>query len=141
TPAVIQDVSYIGYLVESKAPEGPYFEVAIIHHTDCGSGLLADESLRHGFAQRTGYDEDTLAELPLLHPAATVRAAVERLLSDPRISPRITVSGHVYDVDAGLVTTIVTPKSPTASAAGLPPSRAELIERRSQYPADEAVLG
>jgi hypothetical protein len=30
TPAMIQDVAYIGYLVEQKAPEGPYFEVAII---------------------------------------------------------------------------------------------------------------
>jgi carbonic anhydrase len=119
TPAVVQDVSYIGYLVETKAPEGPYFEVAIIHHTDCGSGLLADESLRQGFAERTGYDEDALAELPVLDPAATVRADVERLLSDPRISPRITVSGHVYDLDAGLSTTIVSPTSPTASAVGL----------------------
>jgi hypothetical protein len=68
TPAVIQDLSYIGYLVESKAPEGPYFEAAIIHHTDCGSGLLADEPLRHGFAQRTGYDEGALADLPVLDP-------------------------------------------------------------------------
>ena len=57
TPAVIQDVAYIGYLVETKAPDGPYFEAAIIHHTDCGSGLLADEELRHGFSKRTGYDE------------------------------------------------------------------------------------
>jgi len=41
-----------GYLVDTRAPEGPYFEVAIIHHTDCGSTLLADDDLRHGFAQR-----------------------------------------------------------------------------------------
>src|SRR5262249_19440951 len=69
--------------------------------------------------ERTGYDEDALAELPVLDPAATVRADVERVLSDPRISPRITVSGHVYDLDAGLITTIVRPTSPMASAAGL----------------------
>jgi carbonic anhydrase len=119
TPAVIQDVAYIGYLVEAKAPDGPYFEAAIIHHTDCGSGLLADEQLRHGFSQRTGYDEQMLADLPVLDPPATVRADVERLVSDPRISPRITVSGHVYDVDTGLVTTIVEPVSPTVPAAGL----------------------
>jgi carbonic anhydrase len=116
TPAVIQDVAYIGYLVETKAPDGPYFEAAIIHHTDCGSGLLADPELRHGFSQRTGYDEQTLAELPVLDPPATVRADVERLLSDPRISPHITVSGHVYDVHTGLITTIIEPVSPTASA-------------------------
>jgi carbonic anhydrase len=120
TPAVIQDVAYIGYLVESKAPEGPYFEAAVIHHTDCGSGLLADENLRHGFSQRTGYDEQTLADLPVLDPPATVRADVERLLSDPRVSPHITVSGHVYDVHTGLVTRIVEPASPSASAAALP---------------------
>ena len=119
TPAVIQDLAYIGYLVETKAPDGPYFEAAIIHHTDCGSGLLADEELRHGFAQRTGYDEQTLADLPVLDPPATVRTDVERVLSDPRISPRITVSGHVYDVHTGLVTTIVAPASPTAPAAAL----------------------
>jgi len=114
TPAVIQDVAYIGYLVETKAPEGPYFEAAIIHHTDCGSGLLADEELRHGFSKRTGYDEQTLAELPVIDPGATVRADVERLRSDPRVSPRISVSGHVYDVQTGLITTIVEPLAPTA---------------------------
>jgi carbonic anhydrase len=113
TPAIIQDVSYIGYLIETKAPDGPYFEAAIIHHTDCGSCLLADEELRHGFSHRTGYDEQMLAELPALDPPVTVRADVERLLSDPRISPRITVSGHVYDVHTGLVTTIVAPRSPS----------------------------
>jgi carbonic anhydrase len=117
TPAVIQDVAYIGYLVETKAPEGPYFEAAVIHHTDCGSRLLADDELRHGFSQRTGYDEQTLAELPVLDPPATILADVERLRSDPRISPRITVSGHVYDVHTGLITTIVEAVSPTASPA------------------------
>jgi carbonic anhydrase len=119
TPAVIQDLSYIGYLVETKAPEGPYFEAAIIHHTQCGSGLLADEALRHGFAEHTGYDEDMLADLPVLDPAATVRTDVDRVVSDPRISPRITVSGHVYDVETGLITTIVEPVRRTPSAAGV----------------------
>jgi carbonic anhydrase len=112
TPAIIQDVAYIGYLVETKAPDGPYFEAAIIHHTDWGSCLLADEQLRHGFSERTGYDEQMLSELPALDPPVTVRADVQRLLSDPRISPRITVSGHVYDVHSRLVRTIVEPRSP-----------------------------
>jgi carbonic anhydrase len=119
TPAIIQDVAYIGYLVETKAPDGPYFEAAIIHHTDCGSGLLANDELRHGFSQRTGYDEQMLAELPVLDPPVTVRTDVERLLSDPRISSRITVSGHVYDVHTGRVTTIVEPRSPRAPTAAL----------------------
>ena len=64
TPAMIADIAYAGYLVDTKAPQGPYFEVAIIHHTDCGSTLLADDELRHGFAQRVGADERTLADSP-----------------------------------------------------------------------------
>ena len=101
TDAVLRDLAYIGYLVEEKAPEGPYFEATIIHHTDCGSALLADDEFRHGFAGRSGYDEQALAELPVLDPAP-VRADVERVLASPQVSSRITVSGHVYDVATGL---------------------------------------
>lgn len=107
TPAMIQDVAYIGYLVEQKAPEGPYFEVAVIHHTQCGSRLLEDTELRHGFAERSGYDEQVLAALPATDPTKTVRADVELLRATPQISARTTVSGHVYDVETGLVTTVV----------------------------------
>ena len=64
TPAIITDIAYAGYLVNTKAPEGPYFEVAIVHHTDCGSTLLANDELRHGFAQRIGTDERTWPTRP-----------------------------------------------------------------------------
>src|SRR5262245_43320911 len=133
TPAVIQGLAFLGYVVATKAPEGPYFEVAIIHHTDCGSTLLAEEEFRQGLAERTGFHDDALAGrpvldpaatesssnagFPVLDPAATVRTDVERVLSDSRISTRITVSGHVYDVDTGLVTTVVGPAPPRASAS------------------------
>jgi carbonic anhydrase len=112
TDAVIQDLSYIGYLVEQKAAAGPYFEVAVIHHTDCGSRLLEDPALRHGFAERTGYDERMLAALPATVPADTVRADVARVLAAPQVSPRITVSGHVYDTATGRLETVVEPAHP-----------------------------
>jgi carbonic anhydrase len=117
TPAVVQDLAYIGYLVETKAPSGPFFEVAVVHHTDCGSGLLADDELRHGFIARTGYPEEALKALPVLDPAATVRADVDTLLDDPRISRRITVSGHVYDTATGVLTTVVEPAAPRPGRA------------------------
>ncbi len=107
TDAVVRDLAYIAYLVETKAPDGPYFEAAVIHHTDCGSGLLADDELRHGFVERTGYEEGPLVALPVLDPAQTVRDDVRRLLAAPQVSSRITVSGHVYDVDTGRVQTVV----------------------------------
>jgi carbonic anhydrase len=107
TPAVLQDIAYVSYLVQTKAPAGPYFEVAVIHHTDCGSTFLADDDLRHGFAQRVGVDERTLTDTPVLDPSRTVRTDVDRVLWSDQIPPDVLVSGHVYDVETGIVTTIV----------------------------------
>lgn len=112
TVGAIEDVAFISYMVETMGLEGPLFEVAVIHHTQCGTGFLADESFRHGFAGRTGFDEKALADEAVTDPAATVRADVGRLLAAPQVSPRITVSGHVYDLETGLVSTIVSATAP-----------------------------
>ena len=110
TETVIRDLSYIGYLVETLAPEGPYFEAAVIHHTDCGSRLLEKPELRHGFAQRSGYDEAMLTRLPATVPSESVKADIEKIFAAPQISSRITVSGHVYHTEAGRLETIVEPR-------------------------------
>lgn len=107
TREVINDVAFIGQIAESVLPDGPLFEVAVIHHTQCGTGALADDDFRHRYAKRIGADESTLLERAVLEPAATVTRDVERLRSAPAISPRIAVSGHVYDVVSGLVETVV----------------------------------
>lgn len=114
TPAVIQDIAWISYLHEVKTPGADWFELAIIHHTDCGSGFFADPQLRHGFAER-GFDEDTLAGLAVLHPAETVRTDVQKLTSAPAVSPRIRISGYSYDLESGLLTTVVPPLSRLAA--------------------------
>ena len=110
TPAVIQDIAYAAYLVETKAPQGPYFEVAVIHHTDCGSTLLADDELRHGFAERIGADERVLTDTPVLDPERTVGTDVDRVLWARDIPSDVRVSGHVYDVRTGVVATVVDAK-------------------------------
>jgi carbonic anhydrase len=107
TEAVLADVAYISYLMETKAPQGPWFEIAVIHHTDCGSGLLADEELRQDFAQRSGFSADALADLPVLDPPLTVATDVQRLRDHPLLSDNVRVSGHVYDVKTGRISTVV----------------------------------
>jgi carbonic anhydrase len=109
TPAVLRDVAYISYLVDTKAPDGPWFELAVIHHTDCGSTFLADPELRHDFAARGGYDEADLAWLPATDPAATVRADVNTLVTAPQISRNIRISGYVYNTAVGTIDTVVVP--------------------------------
>jgi carbonic anhydrase len=88
-------------------PDGPLFEVAVIHHTQCGSAALSDEGFRRRYAERTGADESTLVDRAILDPVATVTSDVELLRSASAVSPRIAVSGHVYDVVTGLVETVI----------------------------------
>jgi len=106
TPAVIQDLAWISYLHETKTPDADWFEFAVMHHTECGSGFFADDDLRHGFAAR-GFDDAELAGLAVLDPAISVPGDVEKIINAPQVSPKIKVSGYSYDVKSGLVTTIV----------------------------------
>jgi len=107
TQEVINDVAFIGQMAEIMLPDGPLFEVAVIHHTQCGAGALADDAFRRRFAKRIGADESILREHAVLDPIATVTDDVERLRSAGAISPRIAVSGYVYDVLDGLVQTVL----------------------------------
>jgi carbonic anhydrase len=107
TPEVINDVAFIGQLIEGALPDGPLFEAAVIHHTQCGAGALADDTFRRTYAERIGAQEASLQEHAVIDPATTVTRDVERLRCAPAISPRITVSGHVYDVVTGLVETVI----------------------------------
>jgi carbonic anhydrase len=107
TPEVIEDVAFISQIAETLLPDGPLLEVAVIHHTQCGAGALADDSFRRRYAERIGADEHTLRERAVIDPAQTVESDVERLRSAPAVPARVTVSGHVYDVATGLVQTIL----------------------------------
>lgn len=108
TPEVINDIAFIGQIAENVLPDGPLFEVAVIHHTQCGSAALADDAFRHRYAERIGTEDETLLRHAVLDPAATVTRDVELLRAAPAISPRIAVSGHVYDVLTGLLETTTT---------------------------------
>jgi carbonic anhydrase len=107
TPEVINDVAFVGQIAENVLPDGPLFEVAVVHHTQCGAGALADDAFRRDYARRVGADESELVDHAVLDPTATVTSDVQRLRSAPAIPSRVTVSGHVYDVVTGLVQTIL----------------------------------
>jgi carbonic anhydrase len=107
TPEVIGDVAFIAQLAEGAIAAGPLFEVAIIHHNQCGTGALVDDGFRRRYAERIGEDEAELRDRAVLDPVATVRHDVELLRAAPEVPDRVRVSGHVYDVVTGLVETIV----------------------------------
>jgi len=116
TQAVIDDVAYLAFLAGQLfsgvvAAEG-LFEVAVVHHTQCGTGFLADASFRHQAAEATGLPEAALEAAAVADPHTTVRADVERLLAAPSLSPKVSVSGHVYDIATGRVTTVLDARHP-----------------------------
>jgi carbonic anhydrase len=116
TPAVIDDIVYLAYLAEQlfgrQGPADRLFEVAVVHHTQCGTGFLADPSFRQQAAEATGLSEATLEAAAVADPHLTVKADVERLLTAPLLSPKVSVSGHVYDIATGRVTTTVDARYP-----------------------------
>jgi carbonic anhydrase len=116
TPAVIDDIAFLaflaGQLFGDQLEDGRLFEVAVIHHTQCGTSLLADPGFRHQAAEATGLSEAALEASAVADPHITVKADVERLLTSPLLSPKVSVSGHVYDIATGRVTTTVDARYP-----------------------------
>jgi carbonic anhydrase len=111
TQAVIEEMAYLAFLArklfEGQLADGRLFEVAIVHHTECGTGFLADPGFRREAAAATGVPEALLQDSAVVDPHTTVKADVERLLTAPLLPPGVTISGHVYDIATGRVTTII----------------------------------
>jgi carbonic anhydrase len=111
TPAVVDDIAFLAFLAEQLfGRDGELeslFEVAVLHHTQCGTGFLADDGFRRQAAEATGLAEAALAASAVADPHATVEADVRRLLASPLLPPKVSGSGHVYDVETGRVTTTV----------------------------------
>jgi carbonic anhydrase len=116
TEAVIDDIAFLAFLAgQLGAGQGAaesLFEVAVVHHTQCGTGFLADPGFRHQAAEATGLPEAALEASAVTDPHATVRADVERLLASPRLSPKVSVSGHVYDIATGRLSTVLDARYP-----------------------------
>ena len=106
----LNDLAWISYLHEVKTPAAEWFEIAVIHHTDCGSGLMADPDLRAGFVAR-GFDDQVLRDTAVLNPADTVGGDVQAILDTPTVSGQIKVSGYTYDLHTGLIEQVISPRS------------------------------
>ena len=115
TQAVIDDIAYLGFLAGQLFGDqaaDDLFEVAVVHHTQCGTGFLADPGYRHRAAEATGLPETALEAAAVADPYTTVRADVRRLLAAPSLSPKVSVSGHVYDIATGRLTTVLDARYP-----------------------------
>lgn len=112
TPALIKDMAWILHLHQNVTPDADWFEIAVIHHTDCGSGLFTKDELRAGYVARGGWDDETVTALAVLDPAKTAAEDVQKLRTAPELQPEIQnvrIGGYTYDIRTGKVTTVVQP--------------------------------
>ena len=100
TPAVIDDVAYLAFLAgELFAGQGcpdTLFEVAVVHHTQCGTGFLADAGFRRQAAEATGLAEAAAGgrrgRRPARHRQGRCRAPARLALAlaeGQRVRPRV----------------------------------------------------
>lgn len=108
THDVMQEVAFIGSVTDMMfGDEAQPFEVAVVHHTGCGTGFLADPDFRATLVAQTGADDQALADSAVTDPFESIKRDVELLTQWPSLPARASISGHVYDVDTGRVTTVV----------------------------------
>ncbi|MER5700015.1 carbonic anhydrase [Streptomyces mirabilis] len=110
---VMEDIAYLAMRL------GVRMDVAVIHHTQCGTGMLAEPGFRRAFADRAGLDDADLAAKAVTDPAATVRDDIAKILASPLLSSDLvaSVSGHVLRLETGLVETVVEAVEPSARPA------------------------
>lgn len=102
--AAIRDLLILARLAAVFSPEGQPLqpEIAVIHHTQCGTGFLGDPEFLRETAQWTGLDAATLGKTVVIDPFTTVREDVDALRSST-LRGKASVSGWVLDLGTGLV--------------------------------------
>ncbi|MEU8606848.1 carbonic anhydrase [Actinoplanes sp. NPDC048791] len=100
---VIEDIAFLAMRLRVR------IDVAVIHHTQCGTGMLADPDFRHTIAGRAGGNDADLAAKAVTDPVETVRCDVAKLLDNPMLAGDLvaSVSGYVLRLETGLVEMIV----------------------------------
>src|SRR5581483_5843004 len=72
TQAVIEDIAFLaflaGQLFGGQRADDSLFEVAVIHHTQCGTSFLADPGFRDQAAAATGVAAATLEAAAVTDP-------------------------------------------------------------------------
>ena len=85
------------------------FELAIIQHTNCGYERLADPKLQKVLSDKLGIDEAEIGALANVDHTKSIREDIERLRRSSLVPNELVVSGHIYNVDDGVVREVVAP--------------------------------
>jgi len=90
---------------------GAAFEVAVVHHTDCGASRFANPQVRQKIDQAAGTGEAAIERLAITDPKISVAEDLDRLRGAPTLPDELVVGGYVYDVTDGQVRETFAPSS------------------------------
>lgn len=106
TPATVQMLAMLaGVAATEGAADG--WELILLHHTDCGLTRLAQ--FPDLIAQYFEISVDAVPGKQVMDPFGAVAADIATLAGNPAMPSTLVVSGLVYDVTDGHVTTVVEP--------------------------------
>ena len=109
TPTTLRQLALLRQLPRQQAPSSsaPVNHLVVLHHTDCG--IVRLQQYRDQLAEYFGVPDDQLETKAIADPCAAVKADVAVLAAAPDIPRGLVVSGLVYDVETGLIDTVVPP--------------------------------
>ena len=107
TDQVIEQIAILQGLAVVAGAAG--FDVAVVHHTDCGASRFANPQVRQKIDQVAGTGQAAIERLAITDPRVSVTEDLDRLRAAPTLRDKLVVAGYVYDVTDGQVREIVAP--------------------------------
>jgi carbonic anhydrase len=103
-PRVVTELALLGRLAQTLVGESaPVIDLIVLQHSDCGITRLQDPP--DLLADFFGVEPTGLADKHVTDPRAAVDTDVALLRSAPQLANRFRITGVVYDVATGRITT------------------------------------
>ncbi len=106
TEAVATELSMAWMLLTMVNDAPPSLELMIVEHTGCGMERFTDPGVAAEVTARFG-TSSVVETYAIASPAEALAADIERLRSHPAVPGELRVSGHLYDVTTGRLSTVI----------------------------------
>ena len=100
------EVAMVWELVAMTSGQTPALELVIIQHTACGMARFADPEVGARITDHFGTSA-VVETYAIADSAESIRGDIERLRASELVPSELAVSGHLYDITSGRLSTVV----------------------------------